>query len=87
MTAPIDPIAVAVQVTHVLAGLGIEHTIGGSIAASFAGEPRLTIDIDLVAAIGTTHVGALVSALSGDFYVDGEALARAVRARGIWICS
>lgn len=83
MTVPIDPISVAVQVTDVLAALGIAHTIGGSIAASFAGEPRSTIDIDIVAAIGANHVGALVSALSGDFYVDAEALARAVRSRGI----
>ena len=27
------------------------HTVGGSIASSFAGEPRSTVDIDIVAAI------------------------------------
>jgi hypothetical protein len=33
-----------------LDALGIVHTIGGSIASSIAGEPRSTIDIDIVAA-------------------------------------
>jgi hypothetical protein len=77
----VDPIAVAVAVGHVFDALGITHTIGGSIAASFAGEPRATIAIDFVAAIDESHVPALVAALSSDFYVDEEALRRAVRMR------
>lgn len=81
MTVPVDPIAIAVSVAHVLNMLGIAHTVGGSLASSFAGEPRATVDIDFVAALEESHVPALVSALSGDFYVDGEALRRAVRQR------
>ncbi len=82
MTLPIDPIAVALSVTRVLEALGIVHTIGGSIASSFAGEPRSTVDIDIVAAFEEFQISALVSALSADFYVDEEALRRAVRERG-----
>ena len=82
MTSPVDPIAIAVAVGRVLDGLGILHTIGGSIAASFAGEPRSTIDVDFVAAIGQEHVPALVAAFTPDFYVDEEALRRAVRIKG-----
>jgi hypothetical protein len=78
-----DPIAVAVSVTRVLEALGIAHTIGGSIASSLAGEPRSTVDIDIVAALDDAHVPGLVSALSADFYVDDQALRRAVRERGI----
>ena len=63
MTGGVDPLAVAVAVVRVLDSLGIPNTIGGSIAASFAGEPRSTIDIDIVAAIEERHVPALVAAL------------------------
>jgi hypothetical protein len=48
--AAFDPIGVALKATRILDDLGIAHTIGGSIAASFAGEPRAPIDIDVVAA-------------------------------------
>ena len=82
MTAPVDPIAVPLRVTSALAELGIQHTVGGSIASSFAGEPRSTIDIDIVAAIDEAHVPALITALDGEFYVDDRSMLRAVRARG-----
>lgn len=38
MTSRIDPIAVALSVARTLDALGIAHTIGGSIASSFAGS-------------------------------------------------
>jgi hypothetical protein len=82
LTAPVDPIAIAVAVGKILDGLGILHTIGGSIGASFAGEPRSTIAVDFVAAIDQEHVPALVAAFAPDFYVDEEALQRAVRIKG-----
>lgn len=76
-----DPIDVALRVTGVLDRLGVPHTIGGSIASSLAGEPRSTVDIDIVAAIEERHVGPLVTALTMEFYVDQQSLARAVRER------
>ena len=79
---PVDPIAVALMVTGTLETLGVPHTVGGSIASSFAGEPRSTIDIDVVAAVAEHHVAALVAALSPEFYVDEAAMRRAVRERG-----
>lgn len=81
MTGRVDPIAVALLVADALDRLGIEHTIGGSIASSFAGEPRSTVDIDVVAAITDAHVPSLVEAFTGAFYVDERALRRAVRDR------
>ena len=69
------------MVTRAMDQLGIVHTVGGSIAASFAGEPRSTIDIDIVAAVSEPQIPALVSALAGDFYVDEASLRRAVRDR------
>ena len=82
MTAPVDPIAVAITVSRILDELAIPHTVGGSIASSFAGEPRSTVDIDVVAAIHESQVEPLVEAMSSDFYVDAPALHRAVRERG-----
>jgi len=81
VTVPVDPIAIALSVSHVLDTIGISHTIGGSLASSFAGEPRSTVDIDFVAALEESHIPAIVSALSAEFYVDDEALRRAVRER------
>lgn len=79
MTVPVDPIAIALSVARVFETLGIASTIGGSIASSFAGEPRSTVDIDFVAALDESQIPALVNALSEDFYVDEASLRRAVQ--------
>lgn len=81
MTAAIDPIETALLVVRQLDALRIPNTIGGSIASSFAGEPRSTIDIDIVVALEERHVDALVAALSAEFYIDADALRRAIRTR------
>jgi hypothetical protein len=81
VTSRPDPIAVALEVADLLDALGIRHTIGGSIASALAGEPRSTVDIDVVAALSESDVPRLVSALSPAFYVDVVALTRAVRER------
>lgn len=78
MTAAVDPIGIALQVTSALDALGVSHTIGGSIASSIAGEPRSTIDVDIVADLKAEHVAGLVAALQRDFYLDEAALRRAV---------
>lgn len=81
MTPTIDPIATALLVVRQLDALHIPHTIGGSIASSFAGEPRSTVDIDIVVALEERHIAPLVAALSGEFYINPDALRRAIRAR------
>ena len=76
-----DPLSVAWTVSQALTRLGVVHTVGGSLAASFAGEPRSTIDIDIVAAIEEFHVAPIVAALSPAFYIDEISLTRALRER------
>jgi hypothetical protein len=76
-----DPIAVALAVTDALDTLRVPNTIGGSLAGSFAGEPRSTIDIDVIAAVEDEHVDRLVDALSPQFYIDADAVRRAVRTK------
>lgn len=75
MSGSLDPLDVALLVTRALDELGVTHTIGGSIASSVAGEPRSTIDIDIVAALDERHVAPFASRLAADFYVDVGALA------------
>lgn len=77
-----DPIGVALLVASVLDQMGVAYTIGGSIAASFAGEPRSSIDVDVVAALAESDVPAFVAAVEQDFYIDSHALERAVRTHG-----
>lgn len=79
MTVGSDPIDVALLVTGVLDTLGVGHTIGGSIASSIAGEPRSTIDIDVIAALEERHIRPVIRALENEFYLDETALTRAVR--------
>lgn len=81
MSYQVDPLTVAWTVSQALAGIGIVHTVGGSLAASFAGEPRSTIDIDIVAALEDFHVDRLVAVLAPEYYVDEESLRRAIRER------
>jgi len=81
MTSDPDPYSVALLVIRALDALGVQSTIGGSIASSFAGEPRSTIDIDIVAALEERHVDALARILSPEFYADEDALRRAVKDR------
>jgi len=78
MNDAVDAIDIALQVTSTLDTLGVAHTIGGSIASSMAGEPRSTIDVDVVADLKAEHVAGLVAALEQDFYLDQIALRRAV---------
>lgn len=72
----------AARVAAVLDALDIPYSIGGSLAGSFAGEPRATLDIDMVVALDDVRVAALVGALEQDFYIDSDALHRAVNDRG-----
>lgn len=81
MSEPVDPLAVAWTVSKALDAIGAVHTIGGSLAASFAGEPRSTIDIDIVASLDEFHASQLVAALSDAFYIDESSLRRAIRER------
>jgi hypothetical protein len=76
---PADPLQVAAEVGQILETIGVTYSIGGSLASSFAGEPRSTLDIDIVVALDESKIPALEQALAKDFYVDIEALTRAVR--------
>lgn len=69
---PIDPIAIAADVAAILEDLGIRYVIGGSVASSVMGEPRSTLDLDLMIEAGEPLVRSLVARLSETFYVDEQ---------------
>lgn len=79
--APPDPIHVALLVADALDACSIRYAVGGSVASSISGEPRSTLDVDVVVAMRDQDVDPFVNALGSGFYVDPDALRRAVRDR------
>lgn len=80
MTDP-NPWNVAAAVAQALDRLGVRYVVGGSLASSLAGEPRSTIDVDIVVELEPQHVAALAEYLTPRFYVPEEGLTRAVRTK------
>ena len=81
MTGTDDPLAIAQHVTAVLDRLGVRYSIGGSIASALAGEPRSTLDVDIVVALAPVQADLVADALSADFYLDRARLQHAVATR------
>ncbi len=62
--------------------LNIPYFVTGSMASIYYGEPRLTIDIDIVVDINREHISGLLKAFSQDeFYLSEEAIQEAVKRR------
>ena len=76
-----DPVAVAVSVAGVLEACELRYLIGGSLASSMSGEPRSTLDVDIVVAMEASDIDRLTAGLRSEFDVDEEAVARAVSER------
>jgi hypothetical protein len=65
-----------------LEAAGIPYMITGSVASSFHGEPRATLDLDIVIDPGPPALGRLVDDLrAAGFYVDRDAAEDALRER------
>lgn len=74
-----DPLEIALNVARVLEQQGIRYVVGGSLASSISGEPRSTLDVDLVAELFEDQVTDLLTALGEGFYSDAESIRRAIR--------
>lgn len=61
-------------VIEVLENLGIPYMVVGGFAAIFYGEPRLTIDVDIVVDMKPEHIKPLVAAFVPDYYVSEEGI-------------
>jgi Nucleotidyl transferase AbiEii toxin, Type IV TA system len=77
----LSPIEVALIVADALERCGLRYVVGGSVASSISGEPRSTLDVDIVVELAEANVDALVTALGEDFAANDEGIRRAVRRR------
>jgi hypothetical protein len=69
-------------IIQTLEQLQIPYMVAGGFAAIFYGEPRLTIDIDIVVDINPTHIDPLVNAFPfPDYYLSEESMRDSIRRR------
>ena len=76
-----DILATITPIVEALEQLGVPYHIGGSVASSVYGLPRLTIDVDLVADLRLEHVKPLVKLLQAIYYIDEDMIRDAIRRR------
>ena len=77
-----SPFIVLSQIAQTFEELGITYVVVGSMASSMCGLYRTTNDIDIVADIKSGQVNSLVAALRETFYIDEQAVRRAVARHG-----
>ena len=76
-----EPLLIVREVVDVLDELEIPYLLGGSLASSFHGIPRATLDADLVVDMGLRHIEPFMSALTRNYYMDAGAMREAVQNR------
>lgn len=76
-----DVVAALTPVLEVLEDLAVPYHIGGSVASSIYGLPRLTLDADVVADLQPGQVRSFVTCLKTEYYVDEDAIRDAIRRR------
>jgi len=74
--------AALTPIVEALEQLGVPYHIGGSVASSLYGLPRLTIDVDLVADLRLGHVRPLVKRLQTTYYIDEDMVRDAINRHG-----
>jgi len=74
-----DAIWLALKLADILDRLGIPYLVGGSVASSLLGEPRATLDLDLVIDIQSSQIESLIAVLNAEFYISMDAVYDAVQ--------
>jgi hypothetical protein len=82
-----DLFDVALVVARTLEACGVPYSVGGSLASSLFGEPRASVDADIVADLAPADADALAVALGDAFYVDRDALRRRGRLDEAYLAS
>ena len=59
-------------------GLSVAYYLGGSVASSFYGVARTTLDADLVADLEAGHAPPLIARLGDEYYASQEAISDAI---------
>ncbi|MBN2578687.1 MAG: hypothetical protein JXB10_06815 [Pirellulales bacterium] len=76
---PADALAALLPLVEVFQRLEVPYYVGGSIASSFYGAARSTMDVDLVAMLGAKHVPDLMESLHQDYYIDEKMIREAIQ--------
>src|ERR1044071_9196290 len=66
------------DVDEKLSQLGIRYMLTGSLAMNYYAQPRMTRDVDIVIALQSKDIEGLCTAFAADYYIDSEAVSRAV---------
>ncbi|MGH9481210.1 MAG: hypothetical protein ACRD1L_03875 [Terriglobales bacterium] len=74
-----EVLEVACQAARAIEACGLRYLVGGSLASSFSGEPRSTLDIDLVVELPEQCIADLARALGPEFYFDAGSARSAAR--------
>jgi hypothetical protein len=72
------------DVSERLDAAGIEYMVTGSIAMNYYAQPRMTRDIDVVMALEKSDGERLIHLFSEDYYIDQQAVDRAIAERSIF---
>ena len=73
-----DTVAAIAPVVAEFERLEVAYYLGGSVASSAHGIPRMTLDVDLVADLALKHVAPLVEALQSAYYIDAGMISEAI---------
>ncbi|MCA9129035.1 MAG: hypothetical protein KDB22_18235 [Planctomycetales bacterium] len=68
-------------VARALESLGVRYYVGGSVASSYHGAVRSTMDVDIVCELEAEHVPAFLRNLGDDYYSSESAIREAIRRR------
>ena len=80
MTPADDDLIVALRpVVDALRKLGVRHYVGGSVASSFHGASRSTMDVDLVCELTVADVVEFTEFIGTSFYASEAAIRDAIR--------
>lgn len=74
-----ESIKLALKMAEILDDIVVKYLIGGSVASSILGEPRATLDVDIVADLKLSHVQPLVEAMTGEFFIDEMMVTEAIK--------
>ena len=71
-------IRLALRMAEILDALAVPYLIGGSVASSILGEPRATLDVDIVADLQLSQVQSLIQVMTGEFFIDEMMVTEAI---------
>ena len=79
MNDPFDLLLALKSVTEAFTHLGTRYYVGGSIASSFHGAMRSTMDVHLLCELDESHVEELLRLIGSDYYASKPAIYDAIR--------